>query len=159
MCDQVILEVNSVLDHLCEFEDNMQYRYILDLLFLFVKIYHNSNAVQASGSQILKRTMRLYLRALQKLDSLLTNVDDLNIVQHISSSLVEIYCPLLDLIYGSPEAARKWRVCMRKVCLNSLDITIEHLHNARDFELPLIRKDRGFLIHNSVEGAHQNHAS
>jgi hypothetical protein len=40
---------------------------------------------------------------------------------------------------------------MHKICLTSLDFTIEQVFHARDYELPLIRKDKGFLIHNSVE--------
>ena len=100
----------------------MRYRYILDLLFLLVKIYQPLN--NSESSQIVRKVLKLYLRAVEKLDNVLVNVEDDSIVKQIADSLVDIYCPLLDLIYVKHDSVRKWRTCMRKVCLNSLDITI-----------------------------------
>lgn len=39
---------------------------------------------------------------------------------------------------------------MHKNCLISLDFAIEQIFHVRDFELPLIRKDKGFVVHNAV---------
>lgn len=52
----------------------MQYRYIINLLILFVKVYDKSKNTQSNA--LIRKVMKLYLRAIEKLDGVLVNVDD-----------------------------------------------------------------------------------
>lgn len=77
--------------------------------------------------------MKLFLRAFEKLDTVLMNNQNNEIAKLVIGSLQVIYCPLLDEIFNAELTSRKWRVNMWKNCLISLDINIERVNNIKDY--------------------------
>lgn len=69
------MEINTVLSELANVEDNNQYRYILELITLFMRVLQLSTGrfVVTNNAALLKKVLKLYLRAVEKLNDTLIN--------------------------------------------------------------------------------------
>lgn len=86
--DQIVMEINTVLSELANLEDNNQYRYILELITLFMRVLQLSTGrlIIPNSTPLLKKILKLYLRAVEKLNDILINSEDSSIGQQVRSS-------------------------------------------------------------------------